>query len=178
MKKQLLLSIFTGILLLATVQLSAQVSINVDGSSADNSAMLDVKSISRGFLPPRMTHSQMDSIVNPANGLLIYCTDCSNTVSGALAMFISGAWYIFTPSCLVPLSPSAGIHVPTPIQIIWNWNPVTDATGYKWNTTNEYATATDMVAVMTKTETELTCNTTYTRYAWAYNACGNSTPET
>jgi uncharacterized protein (TIGR02145 family) len=32
-----------------------------------------------------------------------------------------------------------------------------------------------MGTATTKTETGLTCNTTYTRYAWAYNACGSST---
>jgi len=73
--------------------LLAQVGINADGSEPDSSAMLDVKSTERGFLPPRMTHSQIVSIENPANGLIIYCTDCSNSGTGALAMFINGAWF-------------------------------------------------------------------------------------
>ena len=75
-----------------------------------------------------------------------------------------------------PSSPVAGTHTPSPTQIIWNWNTVPNATGYKWNTTNDYTTATDMGTAVTKTETGLTCNTAYTRYAWAYNTCGNSTP--
>jgi uncharacterized protein (TIGR02145 family) len=33
-----------------------------------------------------------------------------------------------------------------------------------------------MGTATTKTETGLACITAYTRYAWAYNACGNSTP--
>ena len=152
----------------------AQVGINADNSAPDASAMLDVKSANKGLLPPRMTHAQMDSIVDPANGLLIYCTDCGNLGSGALAMFISEAWYIFNPSCLVPLPPSAGSHVPTPIQIIWNWIPVSDATGYKWGTADNYAGATDMGTATTKTETGLTCGTPCTRYVWAYNPCGYS----
>ena len=76
----------------------------------------------------------------------------------------------------VPNSPTSGTHVPTPTQIAWNWNAVAVATGYKWNTTNDYNGATDMGTALTKTETGLTCNTAYTRYAWAYNACGISTP--
>mgnify|MGYP001213529730 CR=1 FL=1 len=55
--------------------LSAQVAINNDGSSADGSAMLDVKSDAAGILIPRMTQTQRDAISNPANGLLVYQTD-------------------------------------------------------------------------------------------------------
>lgn len=57
------------------LQIYAQVGINHDNSTPDNSAMLDVKSTSRGMLVPRMTASQRDAISNPANGLMIYCTD-------------------------------------------------------------------------------------------------------
>ena len=103
---------------------------------------------------------------------------CGTSGTGALAMYISGAWYIFTPSCLLPLLPSAGTHVAAPIQIVWNWNPVSDATGYRWSATNNFASATDLGNATSKTETGLTCNTLYTRYVWSYNACGNSTATT
>ncbi|MEI7725875.1 MAG: hypothetical protein WCK09_12270 [Bacteroidota bacterium] len=59
--------------------LIAQVGINADNSLPNASAMLDVKSVNKGLLPPRMTHAQLSTIVNPANGLIIYCTDCSNS---------------------------------------------------------------------------------------------------
>ena len=170
------ISFLISMLLLLGSSLLAQVGINIDSSGPDNSAMLDVKSTERGFLPPRMTHAQMVSIENPANGLIIYCTDCGNSGTGALAMFINGAWYIFNPSCLVPLIPETGIHAATSNQITWNWNPVPDAAGYKWNTVNNYTEATDMGTATSNTETGLACNTAYTRYAWAYNACGSSTP--
>ncbi len=78
----------------------------------------------------------------------------------------------------VPSAPTAGTHTLSATQIIWNWNTVSGATGYKWNTTNNYVTATDMGASTSKTETGLTCETAYTRYVWAYNACGNSTATT
>ena len=80
--------------------------------------------------------------------------------------------------CTLPSAPSQGSHIASPTQIIWNWNTVSGAIGYKWNTTNDYGTATDMSTAVTKTETGLTCNTAYTRYVWAYNTCGNSTPVT
>ncbi|MEI6577669.1 MAG: hypothetical protein WCO63_15950, partial [Bacteroidota bacterium] len=73
-------------------------------------------------------------------------------------------------------SPVAGSHVALLYQITWNWNTVTGATGYKWCTTNDYNTATDMGASITKVETGLTCNTAYTRYIWAYFSCGTSSP--
>ena len=51
------------------------VAINADGSLPNSSAMLDVSSATKGFLPPRMTLSQRDLIITPANGLIIYQTD-------------------------------------------------------------------------------------------------------
>jgi hypothetical protein len=76
--------------------------------------------------------------------------------------------------CSLPLSPSEGTHNSSLTTIIWKWNNVPGATGYKWSTSNDYATATDMGPLLTKTETGLTCNTNYSRYVWAYNICGNS----
>jgi len=154
---------------------AAQIAVNDDGSAPHNSAMLDVKSTEKGLLPPRMNNSQMNAIVNPASGLLVFCTDCGAGGTGSMAMFMNGIWYLLNVTCLNPTAPVAGTHVPSPTQIIWNWNAVPGATGYKWNTTNDYATATDMAASTTKTETGLTCSTAYTRYIWAYNGCGNST---
>jgi hypothetical protein len=80
-----------------------------------------------------------------------------------------------TTSLNPPNAPTSGNHVLSQTQIVWNWNSVPDAMGYKWNTTNDYGSATDMGTATSKTETGLTCNTAYTRYAWAYSNCGNST---
>ena len=71
MKKTLLLII--GIFSVVTV--FAQVAINTDGSSADASAMLEVKSTTKGMLVPRVTNAQMNSITEPANSLLVFNTD-------------------------------------------------------------------------------------------------------
>jgi hypothetical protein len=48
------------------------VAINTDGSAPDNSAMLDIKSGSRGLLIPRLTSSQRLGIAAPASGLLVF----------------------------------------------------------------------------------------------------------
>ncbi|MFH1120705.1 MAG: hypothetical protein V1775_12860 [Bacteroidota bacterium] len=53
----------------------AQVAINTDGSTSDNSAMLDVKSTDKGLLLPRMTLAQRNAIPSPATGLIIFQTD-------------------------------------------------------------------------------------------------------
>ena len=71
-------------------------------------------------------------------------------------------------------APTAAAHIPSATQIVWNWNTVAGATGYKYNTVNDYATATDNGTSVTYTQTGLTCNTPDTLYVWAYNSCGNS----
>jgi len=250
------LSSLIALFLLISSALHAQVGINADNSAPDPSAMLDVKSTTKGFLPPRMNTTQRDAIATTVTGLVIFNTDCndlqlfngsgwipvgnSGTVStpgtingnanpcinavgetysisalpGATgymwtvptgsaitggqgttsiavnfgttngAVFVSGygsCWrslgsYLGISLGSLPLSPAAGTHVPSATQIIWNWNAVQDAIGYKWNITNDYNTATDMVGATKITETGLLCNTSYSRYVWAYNACGVSSP--
>ncbi len=56
---------------------SQSLSINTDGSSADASAILDVKSTMKGMLIPRMLTTERLAIVNPATGLQVYDTDLS-----------------------------------------------------------------------------------------------------
>jgi hypothetical protein len=136
--------------------------------------MLDVKSTTSGMLVPRMTLDQRNAISAPAEGLMVFCTNCG--MNGALSLFTGGSWRTFS-SCLTP-SPTAGTHVPSINQIVWNWNAVTGALGYKWSTTNNYTTATDMGALLTKTQTSLAMATVYTSYAWAYFDCGTSLPLT
>jgi hypothetical protein len=55
----------------------AQVAITSDGSQPDPSAMLDIKSTSRGLLLPRMTQAQRNAISLPATGIIIYQVDNS-----------------------------------------------------------------------------------------------------
>jgi uncharacterized protein (TIGR02145 family) len=64
-----------AMLLIFSSTMFAQVGINTDNSAPDNSAMLAVKSTTKGFLPPRLTESQRNSISSTASGLLIYQTD-------------------------------------------------------------------------------------------------------
>lgn len=88
---------------------------------------------------------------------------CTSSISNGVA----------TP-IFAPLSPTAGVSVPSETQIVWNWNAVAGAIGYKYNTVNNYATATDNFASVSYTQTGLSCNTSYSLFVWAYNDCGNS----
>lgn len=72
MKRLLLLSIiFLNVLL----SYSQSVAVNTDGTPADTSAMLDVKSSIKGILIPRMSTVEKNAIVTPATGLLVFDND-------------------------------------------------------------------------------------------------------
>ncbi len=166
-----------GIVLLFFCSLSfGQVAINSDGSSPHPSAGLDVNFVNKGFLLPRMTFEQVTAIQNPADGLLIFCTNCNAEGAGALTIFQGGSWKVFDINCTKPPIPLAGVHNASLNQIIWNWGDIPIAVGFKWNTVDDFATATDLGLVNTYTETGLDCWTPYTRYLWAYNSCGQSLP--
>jgi len=110
----------------------------------------------------------------------LYSGDLTYTPTSAV-MNANARAYGLSVRCIKDVtlsSPTQGTHVPSSNQIIWNWNAVAGATGYKWNISNNYSTATDMGTNTTTTETVLTCNTAYTRYVWAYDAGGNSTVTT
>jgi hypothetical protein len=65
------------------------VAINTDGSVANESALLDLKSTTKGFLPPRMEQAQRNAISTPATGLIVYCTDCG---SGEPQFYNGASW--------------------------------------------------------------------------------------
>ncbi len=81
------LSILITVLLITTTASQAQMAVNDDGGNPDGSAMLDVKSTSKGFLPPRMTAEQRNQISTPAEGLLIF-----NTTSRCIEFYAEGYW--------------------------------------------------------------------------------------
>ncbi len=63
-------TILTTVLVILSLGLFAQVSINTDGSDPDGSAMLEVKSTDKGFLPPRVAN--VNDVSNPVAGLQVY----------------------------------------------------------------------------------------------------------
>jgi len=58
-----------------TLNVKGATAINTDGSEPDESAILDLKSTNKGFLPPRMTTVERNAISSPEEGLVIYNSD-------------------------------------------------------------------------------------------------------
>jgi hypothetical protein len=78
MKKFIFTSVIT-LVLLAYTAVSQEVAISDDASyTASPSAMLDVKSFTKGLLIPRLTTTQMNAISNPAKGLMVFVTTDSS----------------------------------------------------------------------------------------------------
>lgn len=170
---------FIFLLIATVVKLSfSQVSINSDNSLPDPSAGLDIKFTNKGLLPPRMTQAELIAITNPANGLLAFCTDCGINGTSALVIAMAGAWHKLNSTCLSPFAPASGSHIATNTSIQWTWAAVPNASGYRWNTVNNYQTATDLGSSLSHMQSGLNCGTPYTSYVWTYSACGVSAPVT
>ena len=96
-------SILLFTILICNINLHAQgVGINNTATAPDASAMLDVSSTTKGFLPPRMTLSQRNLINQPATGIIIYQT---NNVTGLYCNMGTAAvpdWRLIGP--LAPLT--------------------------------------------------------------------------
>jgi len=67
--------LITAIISFTAIVNAQNVAVNTTGNTADASAMLDVSSDTKGFLPPRMTTIQRTGIPSPANGLMVFDTD-------------------------------------------------------------------------------------------------------
>jgi Protein of unknown function (DUF1566) len=85
------------LLVITKNELQAQVGV---GTVPNATAMLDVNSTTRGFLPPRMTETQRNAITSPAEGLLIY-----NSTSKKMNYYDGTGWKNFDGS---PTSPAIG----------------------------------------------------------------------
>ena len=86
------LCIFILLYILWAFRADAQgISINNNGSDPSPSAMLDVASTNKGFLLPRMTTVQRDSIASPSNGLQVY-----NTTTNTVDLYKLNQWQSVT----------------------------------------------------------------------------------
>lgn len=110
------------------------VSISETNSPPDPSAMLDVQSLTKGMLIPRMSYAQRIGIAAPANGLIVYqISNSSGTRRGfwyydgpqAQWIFLGRGEYAATvqqPNTLVSSSmPSSVTAIPAVGQIQINW---------------------------------------------------------
>ena len=110
----LLLGLF---LIIPGFSLYAQLGINADNSQPDASAMLDVKSTSKGFLPPRVALISINSalpVTAPAAGLLVYNT----TAAGTAPYNVSPGYYCWNGSGWTPVAPPRGTNAGD--MLYWN----------------------------------------------------------
>ena len=154
------------------------VGINISGNPANPKSLVDVDatgmSPKAGLLIPRMTTAERNLITAPIpESLQIYNTD-----SHCFEAYYNGGWVTFgclASGCSVPAQPTAGTSIPSATQIVWNWNIVSGATSYQWNTSSTYPGAgVNVVSSPSYTQTGLASSTAYTLYVWSYNSCGNS----
>ncbi|MEI6766678.1 MAG: glycine-rich protein [Bacteroidota bacterium] len=105
MKKTFLLFVF--ILAGCASAFSQGAAVNATGAPAAASAILDVSSITKGMLIPRMTTQQRDSIAAPNEGLIIFNTD-----SKCFNYFKIGSWFEVCGNCIGPPAPVVGNNGP------------------------------------------------------------------
>jgi len=150
------------------------------GATPATTALLDLTSTAKGFLPPRMTTAQRNAIVSPAEALLIYnittqCYEGYNATTSAWVAFgcigcqLPGAFGTYAASSIAGTSFSA------------NWTICADASAYFLDVATDVG-FTSFVAgynnfnvgnVVTSSVTGLACGTYYYRVR-AINACGTS----
>lgn len=85
--------LLSGLSITLSTQHLAQVGIGT--TNINESALLELKSSNKGFLPPRMTANQRLSILNPETGLTVYCTNCCN--DGQLNFYNGSQWLSIIP---------------------------------------------------------------------------------
>lgn len=82
--------LFVAALLMGCAKAHAQsFAINTTGATADNSAILDITSTSKGVLVPRVSTAQRNAIAAPAKGLMVY----DSTVN-QFAYYDGAAWLL------------------------------------------------------------------------------------
>ena len=183
MKKLIiLLAIFT------TFATTAQsVGINADGSSANTTAMLDVSSTTKGFLPPRMTYAQREAITTPAIGLMIYCTNCG---SGQAQVYDGSAWVNMIGGTALTQPPTVGsttaasnigkISATSGGNITNDFGNTISARGVCWSTSanpttaNSKTTESGTTGSFTSNITGLNAGTLYYVRAYATNTSGTA----
>ena len=63
--------------LLLTISFSSFAQVGIGTDKPDVSAELEIYSTTKGFLLPRMTLVQISEILTPAEGLMVYCSNCN-----------------------------------------------------------------------------------------------------
>jgi hypothetical protein len=156
-------------------------------SAASPSAVLEANSTTQGFLPPRMTSTQRDLINSPAQGLIIYCTNCGT--NGEVEVYNGTTWTNISGSAVAATLPILTTATATDItttnatsggNITFDGGATISARGICWSTTTNPTIANSKTSdgtgtgSFTSAVTGLTPNTTYYFRAYATNSSGTS----
>lgn len=149
------------------------VGINDSGNPPNPTAILDLSSTDKGFLPPRMTTEQRDAIQGSIpSGLIIY-----NTSTQCMEFFENGSWHSMgCAACIPPETPLAGSHSSDLNSVTWQWQAVSGASGYMIGSTNDLSLATDLGNVTSYLQTGLSCSQSSSMFLWSYGNCTNPVP--
>ena len=174
--------------LVASVISQAQVAVGTSTATMNASAQLEVTSNNKGFLPPRMTQAQRNDIITPAQGLIVYCSNCGTV--GEAQVFNGKAWTNICGSTALGIKPTITTTTVSDIAassaksggtIVSNGGDNITVSGVVWSTSTNPTTAlttktTNGAATgsFTSTMAGLAPETTYYVRAYATNSIGTS----
>jgi hypothetical protein len=70
------------------VRITAEGNVIIGNGADASSALLNLYSLSKGFLPPRMTTTQKNNIISPEDGLIVF-----DTTLNSLSIYYASAWH-------------------------------------------------------------------------------------
>ncbi len=147
----------------------AKTELNIDLIDSDN--RLSLKTLKNTVF----TYTEGDNL-----SFTSYATACSEVETAfENASPTENATITFDYTSLTNIQPDRPERIPaivTETGISWNWSEVNDADGYKYNTVNDFETATDIGTLTELDWSELNAGNNYELYVWAYNDCGKSFP--
>src|SRR5882757_2653240 len=102
--------LFTFLLIVISLGVFCQggISISPNGSAPAHSAALDINFTNKGFLMPRLTQAQQDSINTPDLGLMVF-----NTTTNCFDFYTGIFWQPMICSCSAPPAQPSAINGPT-----------------------------------------------------------------
>lgn len=161
--------------------------IGIGTNSPNSSSIVDLNTTNKALLLPRLTSEQRSNISNPANGLVIYCSDCGGT--GETQVYSGTSWKNVMGGTVVAALPIISTSAVSNISyttitaggIITYSDNTISARGVCWSTSQNPTTANTTFAIGTgsgvfssSSITGLTENTTYYLRAYATNTAGTS----
>ena len=103
-------SSLTSVGILNNATINGKVVVGATNASSA-SAVLEANSTTQGFLPPRLTLAQRINIINPAQGLIIYCTNCGT--NGEPEYFNGSTWLTLAGTATSKANPTVNVTVGT-----------------------------------------------------------------